>query len=95
MGPESRHGHNVHLPAERRTIPWEMSMAATHLHLDEDLLTEAAAALGTTTERETVTDALRQVVRVRRERRRRALADLQEIAASGGSHLDRLGELDR
>ena len=21
LGPESRHGHNVHLPAERRTIP--------------------------------------------------------------------------
>ncbi|WBB99132.1 MULTISPECIES: type II toxin-antitoxin system VapB family antitoxin [unclassified Solwaraspora] len=70
-------------------------MAATHLHLDEDLLTEAAAALGTTTERETVTDALRQVVRVSRERRRRALADLQEIAASGGFHLDRLDGLDR
>ncbi|MFV2087385.1 type II toxin-antitoxin system VapB family antitoxin [Micromonospora sp. LOL_021] len=70
-------------------------MVETQLHLDEELLAEAAAALGTTTEQETVTDALRQVVKASRERRRQALTDLQEIAASGGFHLDRLDGLDR
>ena len=70
-------------------------MAKTLLDLDEDLLAEATAALGTSTKRETVTEALRQAVESSRERRQRALADLQEIADSGGFHFDQLDELDR
>ncbi|MFY1632607.1 type II toxin-antitoxin system VapB family antitoxin [Solwaraspora sp. WMMB335] len=70
-------------------------VAKTLLDLDEDLLAEATAALGTSTKRETVTEALRQAVESSRERRQRALADLQEIADSGGLHFDQLDELDR
>lgn len=69
-------------------------MAETLLDLDGDLLAEATAALGTSTKRETVTEALRQAVESSRERRQRALADL-EIADSGGFHVDQLDELDR
>jgi Arc/MetJ family transcription regulator len=64
-------------------------VAKTLLDLDEDLLAEATAALGTCTKRETVTEALRQAVESSRERRQRALADLQEIADSGGFHRHR------
>ncbi|QOC92645.1 type II toxin-antitoxin system VapB family antitoxin [Micromonospora craniellae] len=70
-------------------------MAKTLLDLDEDLLAEATAALGTTTKKETVTEALRQAVEASRERRQQALADLEDIAESGGFHFDRLDELDR
>ncbi|MFG3702541.1 type II toxin-antitoxin system VapB family antitoxin [Micromonospora sp. NPDC047620] len=70
-------------------------MAKTLLDLDEDLLAEATAALGTSTKKETVTEALRQAVESSRERRRRALADLQEVADEGGFQFDRLDELDR
>ena len=70
-------------------------MAKTLLDLDEDLLAEATAALGTTTKKETVTEALRQAVESSRERRQRALADLQEVADTGGFDFDQLDELDR
>ncbi|MEO3778631.1 type II toxin-antitoxin system VapB family antitoxin [Micromonospora sp. B11E3] len=70
-------------------------MAKTLLDLDEDLLAEATAALGTATKKETVTEALRQAVESSRERRQRALADLQEVADEGGFHFERLNELDR
>ncbi|MEO3746680.1 type II toxin-antitoxin system VapB family antitoxin [Plantactinospora sp. B5E13] len=70
-------------------------MAKTLLDLDEELLAEATAALGTSTKRETVTEALRQAVESSRERRQRALADLQEVADEGGFQFDRLDELDR
>ncbi|MFI7577132.1 type II toxin-antitoxin system VapB family antitoxin [Micromonospora sp. NPDC049497] len=70
-------------------------MAKTLLDLDEDLLAEATAALGTSTKKDTVAAALRQVVESSRERRRRALTDLQEIADEGGFHFDRLDELDQ
>ncbi|SCL30945.1 antitoxin of type II TA system, VapB [Micromonospora pallida] len=69
-------------------------MAKTLLDLDEDLLAEATAALGTSTKKETVTEALRQAVEFSRERRQRALADLQEVADEGGFQFDRLDELD-
>ncbi|WFE39629.1 type II toxin-antitoxin system VapB family antitoxin [Micromonospora sp. WMMD998] len=70
-------------------------MAKTLLDLDEDLLEEATVALGTGTKRETVTEALRQAVESSRERRQRALADLQEVCEEGGFHFDQLDELDR
>ncbi|AEB44025.1 MULTISPECIES: type II toxin-antitoxin system VapB family antitoxin [Micromonospora] len=70
-------------------------MAKTLLDLDEDLLAEATAALGTATKKETVTEALRQAVESSRERRQRALADLQEVADGGGFDFDQLDELDR
>ncbi|WFE36622.1 type II toxin-antitoxin system VapB family antitoxin [Micromonospora sp. WMMD975] len=59
------------------------------LDLDEDLLAEATVALGTRTKQETVTEALRQAVKSSRERRRRALADLQEVCEGNGFHFDR------
>ncbi|HEY0700331.1 MAG TPA: type II toxin-antitoxin system VapB family antitoxin [Micromonospora sp.] len=70
-------------------------MGKTLLDLDEDLLAEAAVALGTSTKKETVTQARRQAVESSRERRRRALLDLQQIADEGGFHFDRLDELDQ
>ncbi|WP_341720290.1 type II toxin-antitoxin system VapB family antitoxin [Micromonospora sp. FIMYZ51] len=70
-------------------------MAKTLLDLDEDLLAEATAALGTATKKETVTAALRQAVESSRERRQRALADLQDVADAGGFDFDQLDELDR
>ncbi|GGM03714.1 MULTISPECIES: type II toxin-antitoxin system VapB family antitoxin [Micromonospora] len=70
-------------------------MAKTLLDLDEDLLAEATAALGTATKKETVTLALRQAVESSRERRQQALADLQEVADAGGFDFDQLDELDR
>ncbi|BCJ57320.1 type II toxin-antitoxin system VapB family antitoxin [Micromonospora endophytica] len=70
-------------------------MAKTLLDLDEDLLAEATAALGTTTKKETVTEALRQAVESSRERRQRALADLQDVADAGGFDFDQLDEIDK
>ncbi len=70
-------------------------MAKTLLDLDEDLLAEATAALGTATKKETVTAALRQAVEGSRLRRQRALADLQQVADEGGFHFGRLDELDQ
>ncbi|SCL33466.1 antitoxin of type II TA system, VapB [Micromonospora nigra] len=70
-------------------------MAKTLLDLDEDLLAEATAALGTATKKETVMEALRQAVESSRERRQRALADLQEVADEGGFQFDQLDDLDR
>jgi Arc/MetJ family transcription regulator len=69
-------------------------MAKTLLDLDEDLLAEATIALGTSTKKDTVTEALRRTVEESRERRGRALAELQKIADEGGFHFDRLDELD-
>jgi Arc/MetJ family transcription regulator len=70
-------------------------MAKTLLDLDDDLLAEATVALGTSTKKDTVTEALRQAVEGSRERRQRALADLQQVAEEGGFHFDRLDELDQ
>jgi Arc/MetJ family transcription regulator len=70
-------------------------MAKTLLDLDEDLLAEAAAALGTRTKKETVALALQRVSEEARARRVRALADLLATADSGGFDYDRLEELDR
>lgn len=70
-------------------------MAKTLLDLDESLIAEAAAALGTRTKKETVTLALQRVSEEGRARRARALADLLATADSGGFDYDRLEELDQ
>jgi Arc/MetJ family transcription regulator len=70
-------------------------MAKTLVDVDDDLLTEASTALGTSTKKDTINEALRQAVDASRERRRRALEDLQRIADEGGFDFDRLDELDR
>lgn len=69
-------------------------MAKTLLDVDEDLLAEASTALGTSTKKDTVNQALRQAVEVSRERRRRALEDLHRLADEGAFDFDRIAELD-
>ncbi len=69
-------------------------MAKTLLDVDEELLAEASTALGTSTKKDTVNEALRQAVEVSRERRRRALEDLQRLADEGAFDFDRVAELD-
>jgi Arc/MetJ family transcription regulator len=69
-------------------------VAKTLLDVDEDLLAEASTALGTSTKKDTVNEALRQAVEASRERRRRALEDLQRLADEGAFDFDRIAELD-
>jgi Arc/MetJ family transcription regulator len=69
-------------------------MAKTLLDVDEDLLAEASTALGTSTKKDTVNEALRRAVEVSRERRRRALEDLQRLADEGAFDFDRIAELN-
>lgn len=70
-------------------------MAKALVEVDEDLLAEAAMALGTDSDKDTVSQALRFAVDKTRARRERALADLQRIAGGGEFTFDRLDELDR
>jgi Arc/MetJ family transcription regulator len=70
-------------------------VAKTLLDVDEELLAEASTALGTSTKKDTVNEALRHAVEASRERRRRALESLRHIADEGGFDFDRLPELDR
>jgi Arc/MetJ family transcription regulator len=70
-------------------------MPKTLIDIDEDLLAEATTALGTTTKKDTVNEALRQVVDNGRERRRQALEDMQALVEEGGLDFDRLGEIDK
>ena len=69
-------------------------MAETLLDIDEDLLAEAAIQLGTSTTNETVAEALRRAVEEGRQRRRRALRELQRMSDDGAFDWDRLAELD-
>jgi Arc/MetJ family transcription regulator len=69
-------------------------MTKTLLDVDDDLLAEATAALGTSTKKDTVNEALRLAVETTRERRRSALEDLQRIADEGGFNFDQIAELD-
>lgn len=69
-------------------------MAKTLIDVDEDLLAEASTALGTSTKKDTVNEALRQAVEANRERRRRALEDLQRLADEGAFDFARIAELD-
>jgi Arc/MetJ family transcription regulator len=70
-------------------------MTKTLLDVDDALLDEATAALGTSTKKDTVNEALRVVVETTRERRRQGLASLRRIADEGGFDFDRLEELDQ
>lgn len=53
----------------------------TNIDIDDDLLTEAMAAIGQTTKKATVEEALRAVVT--RHRRRAALADMEGLGWEG------------
>jgi Arc/MetJ family transcription regulator len=75
--------------------PPEAKVAKTLLDLDEGLLTEAAAALGTKTKKETVTLALQKVNEDARARRTGALKDPLTVADDGAFDYDRLADLDQ
>ena len=70
-------------------------MAKTLMDLDENLLAEAAAALGTKTKKDTVTLALQRVTEEARTRRAAALADLIAAADADGFDYGRLEDLDQ
>lgn len=70
-------------------------MAKTLLDLDEDLLAEAAATLGTKTKKDTVTLALQKVSEDARARRASALEDLLVAADADVFDYDRLADLDQ
>ena len=70
-------------------------MAETPTELDEDLVAEAARTLGTSTKRDTLVASLWRTVEEGRERRGRALAELQQMADEGAFDFDRLAELDK
>jgi Arc/MetJ family transcription regulator len=70
-------------------------MAKTLLDLDENLLAEAAATLGTKTKKDTVTLALQKVSEEARARRAGALEDLLAAADADGFDYGRLEELDQ
>jgi Arc/MetJ family transcription regulator len=70
-------------------------MARTLLDLDENLLAEAAATLGTKTKKDTVTRALLKVSEDARARRAGALEDLLTVADAGGFDYGRLEDLDQ
>jgi Arc/MetJ family transcription regulator len=69
-------------------------VAKTLVDIDDELLDEATTALGTATKKDTVNEALRQAVELSRERRRRALENLQRMADEGAFAFDRIAELD-
>jgi Arc/MetJ family transcription regulator len=69
-------------------------VAKTLVDIDDELLDEATTALGTATKKDTVNEALRQAVELSRERRRRALENLQQMADEGAFAFDRIAELD-
>jgi Arc/MetJ family transcription regulator len=71
------------------------AVAKTLLDLDEDLLAEAAATLGTRTKKDTVTVALQKVSEDARARRARALEDLLAVADADGFDYSRLDDLDQ
>jgi Arc/MetJ family transcription regulator len=69
-------------------------MAKTLIDVDEDLLAEATTALGLTTKKDTVNEALRKVVEITRERRLQALESLRRMTEEGLFDFDRIAELD-
>ena len=70
-------------------------MAKTLLDLDENLLAEAAATLGTKTKKDTVTLALQKVSEEARARRAGALEDLLAAADADGFDYGPLEDLDQ
>ena len=63
--------------------------------IDENLLDEAGIALGTLTRKDTIAEALRRAVVDSRERRARALENLQRMTAEGLLDFSRLDELEQ
>lgn len=63
-------------------------MSRTVIDLDDKALEEAAKELGTTTKRDTINTALREVTA--RYRRLRALDEARDLAASGALDMDLL-----
>ena len=63
-------------------------MSRTVIDLDDDALEAAARELGTTTKRDTVNSALREIVD--RNRRLRVLHELQDLAQDGALDVDLL-----
>ncbi|MGH6657011.1 MAG: type II toxin-antitoxin system VapB family antitoxin [Actinocrinis sp.] len=70
-------------------------MSKTLIDIDDNLLAEAAVAVGTHTKKDTVTQALQHVVEEARTRRREARLELQRMADEGGFHFERYEELDK
>ena len=70
-------------------------MSKTLIDIDDDLLGEAARALGTNTKKDTVTQALQHTVDEARARRRAARIELEQIADEGGFHFERYEDLDK
>jgi Arc/MetJ family transcription regulator len=71
----------------------EDDVSRTVIDLDDEALDAAAIELGTTTKRDTVNTALREVAD--RNRRARAWAELQKLTADGGLDLDLLADKKR
>ncbi|MFF1678264.1 type II toxin-antitoxin system VapB family antitoxin [Streptomyces sp. NPDC058256] len=63
-------------------------MSRTVIDLDDEALEAAAKELGTTTKRDTINTALREIVA--RNRRLRALHELQDLAAEGALDVELL-----
>ncbi|MDX3641750.1 type II toxin-antitoxin system VapB family antitoxin [Streptomyces sp. MB09-02B] len=63
-------------------------MSRTVIDLDDDALDAAAKELGTSTKRDTINTALREVVA--RNRRLRALHELQDLADEGALDIESL-----
>jgi Arc/MetJ family transcription regulator len=63
-------------------------MSRTVIDLDDDALKAAAKELGTSTKRDTVNTALREIVA--RNRRLRALHELQDLAGEGALDVELL-----
>ncbi|GAA1356010.1 type II toxin-antitoxin system VapB family antitoxin [Streptomyces beijiangensis] len=61
-------------------------MSRTVIDLDDDALEAAARELGTTTKRDTINTALREIVD--RNRRLRALHELQDLTQEGGLDME-------
>lgn len=70
-------------------------MSKTLIDIDDELLGEAARALGTVTKKDTVAQALRHAVDEARAKRAVALRQLLEMADEGVFDFDKLGELDK
>jgi Arc/MetJ family transcription regulator len=70
-------------------------VSKTLIDIDDDLLAEAANALGTTTKKDTVAKALQCTVEDARAKRTSALWRLQELVDEGGFDFEGLGEQEK
>jgi Arc/MetJ family transcription regulator len=70
-------------------------MTKTLIDIDDNQLAEAAIALGTTTKKDTVAQALQRTIDAERAKRTAALRHLQEMVDEGGFDFDKLDELDK